>query len=174
MLYRPNGQSSYDHMLYRPNGQSRPDHMLYRLNGQSSPDHMLLLYYVEEKEFQYPQVHPFSLSMSGLLSSCVFIVLLSGTNFLPWFGYTDERNIKVHDHQNDRLKLDTVGLCSYAPGCQNNLVKLIVLSCSIFSLNVFSEILISASEGAVMVSLVSGLSSPLVAAFWSLTVPLQL
>nr|KAI8751757.1 hypothetical protein BgiMline_016288 [Biomphalaria glabrata] len=43
-----------------------------------------------ESELKKNVVHPFSLSTSGLLSSCVFTVLLSGTNFLPWYGYVND------------------------------------------------------------------------------------
>ncbi|XP_055867872.1 uncharacterized protein LOC106050661 [Biomphalaria glabrata] len=115
-----------------------------------------------ESELKKNVVHPFSLSTSGLLSSCVFTVLLSGTNFLPWYGYVNDWP-EMWDNFKSGYKCNF----NYAPGCNNCPFKLIVLAVSFICLNAFTVILISASEGTVLTSLVSATASPLVAVFWS-------
>ncbi|GFS12721.1 hypothetical protein ElyMa_003118600 [Elysia marginata] len=116
-----------------------------------------------EREIKKNVIHSFSLATSGILSGCVFIVALFGTDFIPWYGNVDN----LADFWD---KLEEGFLCnfSYKPRCENCLIKLVALSSSIVCHSIFSLLLVSATEGSVFTTLVSAMSAPVVAGFWSL------
>ncbi|RUS86442.1 hypothetical protein EGW08_005820, partial [Elysia chlorotica] len=116
-----------------------------------------------EREIKKNVIHSFSLAVSGILSGCVFIVALFGTDFIPWYGNVDN----LADFW-DKLQEGFLCNFSYRPECENCLIKLVALSSSIICHAIFSLLLVSATEGSVFTTLVCAMSAPVVAGFWSL------
>lgn len=116
-----------------------------------------------EREIKKNVIHSYSLATSAILSGCVFILVLFGTDFIPWYGNVDN----LADFW-DKLKEGFLCNFSYKPRCENCPIKLVALSSSIVCHTIFSFLLISATEGSVFTTLVGAMSAPVVAGFWSL------
>ncbi|XP_059151976.1 uncharacterized protein LOC131938097 [Physella acuta] len=116
-----------------------------------------------EGQIRGRKIHVVSLSTSGLLSACVFTVLAFGANFLPWYG-----DVSDWSEFWKRIKNGYTCNFSYAPECHQALVQLVVLSVAVFGYNLFSLLLVAATEGSLFVALVSSLAAPMTSAFWSL------
>ncbi|BFZ00348.1 hypothetical protein BsWGS_03387 [Bradybaena similaris] len=115
-----------------------------------------------ERELRKNQIHPFSLSTSAMLSTCVFIVFMSTTDFLPWYG-----NVKNIPEFWDKIKTGFTCNFSYANECQHCLVKMVVMGASFALFNTFSLLLVYTSDGSVFASLVMCVSVPLASGFWT-------
>ncbi|XP_012941497.2 uncharacterized protein LOC101857893 [Aplysia californica] len=115
-----------------------------------------------EHELRKNSVHSFSLSTSGLLMGSVFTVLMASADFIPFYGRVD-----TFPEMWEVIKDGEKCNFGYIPDGQHCLFKLIVFAGSVIGLNIFSFLLISASEGTMFLSLVSSLAAPLAAGFWT-------